>query len=131
MQHVGIHAMASGYGRDGGARLLAGRYQFGFDLTGVGAVAAPGGISGRVWFFEHDVHVGLRAHDLARCETSIQDEFAARLPVAFTIAPLSESSPSAVLIIPDATAKLTKDVSVDFGRTSNIRRSSLYHVCSV
>jgi len=46
-------------------------------------VGASGRILGKVWVFEHGVHDGLRAHDLARCENSIQDGFAGRLP-AFT-----------------------------------------------
>ena len=79
VQHVGVHAMASGYGRDGGCGLLAGRYQFGFELAGIGAVSTPGGISGKVGVFEHDVHDGLRARDLARCQSSIQDGLAGRL----------------------------------------------------
>ena len=58
--------MAPGYGSNGSTRLLAGRHQFGFELTCVGPVGTPGRISGKVWFFEHGVHDGLRAHDL--CE---------------------------------------------------------------
>ncbi len=42
----------------------------------IGAVAAPGGISGKVEVFEHGVHDGLRARDLARCQSSIQDGLA-------------------------------------------------------
>jgi hypothetical protein len=48
-------------------------------LARVGAMGTPGRISGKVWFFEHGVHDGLRAHDLARCEASIQDGFTGRL----------------------------------------------------
>jgi hypothetical protein len=36
-------------------------------------------IFGGGWFFEHGVHDGLRAHDLARLKSSIQDGFAGRL----------------------------------------------------
>jgi hypothetical protein len=79
VQHVGIHAMAPGYGRNGSAWLLAGRHQFRFELACVGPVGTSGRISGKVWFFEHGVHDGLRAHDLARCEASIQDGFTGRL----------------------------------------------------
>ena len=71
--------MASGYGGNGSTRLLAGRNQFGFELACVGPVGAPGRISGKVWFFEHGVHDGLRAHDLARYKTSIQGGFTGRL----------------------------------------------------
>jgi hypothetical protein len=42
-------------------------------------VGRPTRISRKVWFFEHGVHGGLRAHDLARREGSIQDGFTARL----------------------------------------------------
>ena len=79
VKHVGIHALASGYGSNGSTRLLAGRHQLGFELACVGPVGTPGRISGKVWFFEHGVHDGLRAHDLARCEASIQDGFTGRL----------------------------------------------------
>ena len=79
VQHVGVHAMLPGYGRNGGSWLLARRHQFSFELAGVGAVGAPDRISGKVGGFEHGVHDGLRERDLARCETSIQDEFTGRL----------------------------------------------------
>ena len=39
----------------------------------------PTRISGKGGFFEHGVHDGLRAHDLARYENSIQDGLAGRL----------------------------------------------------
>ena len=38
-----------------------------------------GRILGEVWVFEHGVHDGLRAHDLARCKRSIQDGLTGRL----------------------------------------------------
>jgi len=79
VQHVGVHAMLPGYGSNGCPRALAGRYQFSFELGCVGTVGASGRILGEVWVFEHGVHDGLRAHDLARCENSIQDGFAGRL----------------------------------------------------
>lgn len=71
--------MLPGYGSNGCPRALAGRYQFSFELGCVGSVGASGRILGEVWVFEHSVHDGLRAHDLARCESSIQDGFAGRL----------------------------------------------------
>ena len=51
-----------------------------FELSYVGAVGTPDRIASKVGFFEHGVHDGLRAHDLARCESSIQDGFTACLP---------------------------------------------------
>ena len=81
VQHVGIHAMLPGYGCNGRTGDLAGRYQFCFELGCVGTVGASGRILGEVWVFEHGVHDGLRAHDLARCENSIQDGFAGRLQI--------------------------------------------------
>lgn len=66
VQHVGIHAMLSSYGGNGNTGLLAGCHQFGLELAGVGAVGTSGRILGEAWVFEHGVHDGLRAHDLAR-----------------------------------------------------------------
>ncbi len=79
VKHVGIHTMVSSYGSNGSTRLLAGRHQLGFELACVGPVGTPGRISVKVWFFEHGVHDELRAHYLARYETSIQGEFTGRL----------------------------------------------------
>jgi hypothetical protein len=64
--------MLPGYGSDGNTGDLAGRYQLSFELGCVGTVDASGRILGKVGVFEHGVHDGLRAHDLARCESSIQ-----------------------------------------------------------
>ena len=79
VQHIGVHPALPCQGSDGHARLLARRYQLTFELGRVGAVAAPRRVSGNLCFFEHGVHDGLRAHDLARLRRSIQDGIAGRL----------------------------------------------------
>ena len=48
--------------------------------AGVAAVAARGGISGKVGVFEHGVHAALRALDGASCQGSVQDGLVGRLP---------------------------------------------------
>ncbi len=65
--------MATSECGDGCSRLLACCDQFGFELVGVGPVGALARKSRSVCFSEHGVHDGLRAHDLARWERSVQD----------------------------------------------------------
>jgi len=79
VQHIGVHAMAVGQGRDGSSRFQASGNQFRLEGWGVGSEGTPGGVSRNVRVFEHGVHDGLRAHDVARRRESHQDGFTARL----------------------------------------------------
>ena len=62
----------------------------GFEFGAVASVGAPGRTSGYLYFFEHGVHDGLCAHDLAGLEVSIQDGIAGRLR------PFNATTPSPV-----------------------------------
>ena len=80
VQDIGVHALAASQCRYGSTGLLAGGNQMGFEFGTVASVGAPGRTSAYLYFFEHGVHDGLCAHDLAGLEVSIQDGIAGRLP---------------------------------------------------
>ena len=79
VQHVGVHPVLPGQRCDGNTGLLARRHQLGLELWRVGPVCAMGRAYRRRRVFEHGVHDGLRAHDLARELAFAQDGFTGRL----------------------------------------------------
>lgn len=79
MQHIGVHRIGAGHRGNRCARNSAGSDKFGLEFAGVGPVRTSGRIPGSLRIFEHRVHDWLRAHDLARSRSTIQDGFAGRI----------------------------------------------------